>query len=41
MWVFAIPDSLVSQCHTLVNAEAMLFVDDDQRQFPERDSFLE
>src|SRR5262245_8605097 len=33
-------NTLRAQCHTLVDAEAVLFVDDDQRKPSELDGFL-
>jgi hypothetical protein len=41
MRVFAARYPLVPQRHALVNAEAVLFVDNDQRQPLERDALLE
>ena len=37
----ACADTLVAQCHALVNAEAVLLVDDNERKLPEFHAFLE
>ena len=39
MTLFA--DTLVAKCHSLVHAEAVLFVDNDQSELVKIDAFLE